>query len=233
MSQTQSLGIALPKLPEIPKEDIEAVRRFFPGKLLGRTAALLSLVLLVIGLTAVRGMGLTRLGVPLSLWLLHALLIGLPVLAVVAQLVLEWRAERNRRKLKELAVQLDPEQSGYFRIGPYLDTSEDRAKFRRADHAHEKVLRWIETSQNSAAQSERLPLYLTGDLGVGEKLDPECLGLAGAARARVDSHRGPSLAGTGKIVVRRPLAADTRKTDAGEWNACPACVDRKRHAPIR
>ena len=41
-------GLELPKLPTINKADIEAVRSFLPGKLLGRTAALLSLVLLVL-----------------------------------------------------------------------------------------------------------------------------------------------------------------------------------------
>jgi hypothetical protein len=62
MSQTQTSGIALPKLPELNKEDIESVRRFFPGKLLGRTAALLSLVLLVLSFAAAGGMGLTGCG---------------------------------------------------------------------------------------------------------------------------------------------------------------------------
>jgi hypothetical protein len=37
-------GLELPKPPEIDKADIELVRNFFPGKLLGRTAALLSSV---------------------------------------------------------------------------------------------------------------------------------------------------------------------------------------------
>ncbi len=93
---------------------------------------------------------------------------GILAVAVLSQIAVEWYAERNRRKLKELAVQLDPEQSGYFRIGPYLDTPEDRANFRRADNAHEKVLRWIEASQSAAAPAERLPLYLTGDSGSGK-----------------------------------------------------------------
>jgi hypothetical protein len=53
------------------------------------------------------------------------------------------------------------EQSGYFRIGPYLNTAEDRAKFDRADRAHEKVLSWIERSAG-------MPLYLTGDSGSGK-----------------------------------------------------------------
>ena len=45
----QALGIELPKLPELDKEDIKAVRSFLPGKLLSRTAALLALAVLVLG----------------------------------------------------------------------------------------------------------------------------------------------------------------------------------------
>jgi Leucine-rich repeat (LRR) protein len=48
MSVSAITGLDLPKLPTIDKADIEAVRSFLPGKLLGRTAALLSLVLLVV-----------------------------------------------------------------------------------------------------------------------------------------------------------------------------------------
>jgi hypothetical protein len=74
---------------------------------------------------------------------------------------LEWRAERSRRALQRLAVRVGAEQSGYFRIGPYLNIAEDRAKFDRADRAHEKVLAWIERSGG-------MPLYLTGDSGSGK-----------------------------------------------------------------
>ena len=38
----QALGIQLPKLPELDKDDLKAVRSFLPGKLLSRTAALLA-----------------------------------------------------------------------------------------------------------------------------------------------------------------------------------------------
>ena len=46
---TDALKFEIPKLPELDKEDIKAIRSFLPGKLLGRTAAILSLVLLVLG----------------------------------------------------------------------------------------------------------------------------------------------------------------------------------------
>jgi hypothetical protein len=97
-------------------------------------------------------------GVELRHW---APFLGLAFIAVVAQLIVEFRAERNRRSLKALAVQTGVEQSSYFRIGPYLNTAEDRAKFSRADRAQDKVLDWIE-------RSAFVPLYLTGDSGSGK-----------------------------------------------------------------
>jgi hypothetical protein len=63
--------------------------------------------------------------------------------------------------LQQLAVRVGSVPSGYFRIGSYLNTSEDRARFARADRAHEKVLAWID-------QSAGLPLYLTGGSGSGK-----------------------------------------------------------------
>jgi hypothetical protein len=80
---------------------------------------------------------------------------------VVAQVVVEWRAERTRRSMQILAVKPGAEQTGYFRIGPYQNTPEDRAKFRRADHAENKALEWIKNS-------DRVPLYLCGDSGSGK-----------------------------------------------------------------
>ena len=45
MSDTLAFSAHPAKLPEIPTEDLKAIRGFLPGKLLGRTAALLSLAL--------------------------------------------------------------------------------------------------------------------------------------------------------------------------------------------
>jgi hypothetical protein len=153
-----------PKLPELDKEDVKAVRSSLPGKLLGRTSAFLSLVLLVLGFVSLADIGLRRLlggELPIPSLAYWALLIGLPFIAVIAQLIVEFRAEHNRRLLQKLAVQPGVEQSGYFRIGPYLNTPGDRAKFSRADRAEEKVLDWIE-------RSAFIPLYLTGDSGSGK-----------------------------------------------------------------
>src|SRR5208337_5661740 len=69
------------------------------------------------------------------------------------------RAER--RQAQALAVKTEAVQEGYFRIGPYLDTADDRAKFDRADKAHEKVLDWL-------SRADAMPVYLTGDSGSGK-----------------------------------------------------------------
>src|ERR1700682_4027089 len=84
---------------------------------------------------------------------------GLPLLAVASQLLIEWRAKRNVRGLKSLAVRVGAEQSGYFRIGPY--SADDQTRFHRADGAHEEVRSWIE-------RADSVPLYLTGDSGSGK-----------------------------------------------------------------
>jgi hypothetical protein len=191
----QAAGIQLPKLLKLDDEDVKAVRSFLPGKLLSRTAALLSLAVLVLGFAGLVDQGLKRLlDVDLSSapWLHFGLVFGLPLLAVASQLVVEWRAEHDRRTLQRLAVKSDVEQSGYFRIGPYMNTADDRAKFRRADRAHEKVLSWslrpecerepgdkdglervvhIAGTKGSNPWIERsasVALYLTGDSGSGK-----------------------------------------------------------------
>jgi len=164
MSSVETLGLAIPKLPELDQLDVKAVRSFLPGKLLGRTAALLSMVLLVLGFAGAVDQGLTHLmGVDLrpTPWLHYGLLIGVPLLAGIAQLAVEWHAQQGRRTLQRLAVRVDTAQTGYFRIGPYQDTAEDRTRFERADRAHEKVLAWIE-------RSTEMPQYLTGDSGSGK-----------------------------------------------------------------
>jgi Leucine-rich repeat (LRR) protein len=164
MTHAEVLGVHLPALPELDKDDVRAVRRFLPGKLLGRTAALLSLALLTLGFANLVDKALKPL-VPTDLvlpaWLYFGFLLGLPLLAVASQLLVEWRAERGRRALQRLAVRVGGEQVGYFRIGPYMDTAEDRTRFDRADRGHEKVLGWIQRSGG-------VPLYLTGDSGSGK-----------------------------------------------------------------
>ena len=165
MSSTDAT-LRLPKLPELAKEDVEAVRSFLPGKLLGRTAALLSLVLLVLGFAVAVDQGLRQLLntiLPLTPWQRIALLVGLPALVIATQLLVEWNAGRVRHKLQRLVLQPAAVPEGYFRIGPYRDTAEDRLRFDRADRAHEKVLDWIKRSATTG-----MPLYLTGNSGSGK-----------------------------------------------------------------
>jgi hypothetical protein len=168
MSDTLAFSAHPAKLPEIATEDLKAIRGFLPGKLLGRTAALLSLALSLTlayleyfgpihGVTAVG----EKLGLTSHSWYQDGVVFGLPFLTVAAQSFNEWRAKSAERTLKTLATRDGAEQSGYFRIGPYLDTADDQKKFDRADRAHVRVLDWIERSAN-------VPLYLTGDSGSGK-----------------------------------------------------------------
>src|SRR5262249_4577019 len=163
MSDMQAVGIQFPKLPALDKDDVKAVRSFLPGKALGRLAAGLAVVGLALFNAGLVDRELKVVDVDLSSnpWLHHGLLFGLPLLVVVSQLIVEWHAERGRRALQRLAVRAGAEQSGYFRIGPYLNAAADCARFDRADRAHEKVLSWIERCSS-------LPLYLTGDSGSGK-----------------------------------------------------------------
>jgi hypothetical protein len=163
MGEAPGVAAGTPKLLELDKKDVEAVRSFLPGKVLGRTAALLALVVLVLGFAGSLDVAVEKfLGFPLEPpWLKYTLLIGLPVLIVGAQIAAEWAADRKRKQAQALAVKVDAVPEGYFRIGPYLDTAEDRAKFDRADRVHEKVLDWLK-------RADTTPLYLTGDSGSGK-----------------------------------------------------------------
>lgn len=135
---------------------LTAIKYILSDKLLGRTAAFLSLLLL--GLTKVSEVdaALTKFLVfEWQRWLLY----GLLLCVVAVHLLVEWRAERNRRQVQALAVLPQAVPTGYFRIGPY--TAADAPQFQRADQAHEKVLVWL-------SQASSVPLYLTGDSGSGK-----------------------------------------------------------------
>src|SRR5271166_6293333 len=96
MGEASALAQESPKLLTLDKADVRAIRSFLPGKVLGRTAALLALVVLVLGFATSVDVGLERfLGSPLEpRWLKQTLLFGIPVLIVGAQIFAEWRAER-------------------------------------------------------------------------------------------------------------------------------------------
>jgi hypothetical protein len=114
----ETLGIELPKLPKLNREDIKAVRSFLPGKLLSRTAALLSLLVPPLTAAGVVDQVLQRV---LNVDLLstprfqhYGLLFGLPLLAVASQLVIEFRAKRSRRSVTRIASRSRPAIRGKF-----------------------------------------------------------------------------------------------------------------------
>jgi len=158
---SETSSFELPKLPQLNEEDVKAVRGFLPGKLFGRTAAILSLVLLVLGFSGAVGKGLKYVFDVDLPWWGYAILLVLALLAVGAQVLSEWLSERTRQAKQKLAVQTGTQQTGYFRIGPYQDTELDRARFRRPDRAEDRALDWIR-------KSSQLPLYFTGDSGSGK-----------------------------------------------------------------
>jgi hypothetical protein len=162
MSLDSSIGAALPKVPALDAAAVKAVRNSLPGKLLGRTAAMLAAAVLVLGFAELAKTRMVNLGLALSpVWLNPVLLIGLPILVIAVQLLNEWQARRNRQKAVELAIKPALVPEDYFRIGPYLDSEQDHAAFVRPDQAHQRVLAWLR-------QSSSVPLYLTGDSGSGK-----------------------------------------------------------------
>jgi energy-coupling factor transporter ATP-binding protein EcfA2 len=94
-------------------------------------------------------------------WLRFTVLFGLPGLVVLAQLFLEGKAARDKARLKRLAVTPAAVPAGYFRIGPYGSSPDDRKAFRRADQAELRVQCWLEAQEGA-------PLYLTGQSGCGK-----------------------------------------------------------------
>jgi hypothetical protein len=92
MGEASTLAQESPKLLTLDKADVKAIRSFLPGKVLGRTAALLALVVLVLGFATSVDVGLERfLGFPLEpRWLKQILLFGIPILIVGAQIFAEW-----------------------------------------------------------------------------------------------------------------------------------------------
>jgi formylglycine-generating enzyme required for sulfatase activity len=163
MSDAPGPGFDLSKLPQIDKDTSEAVRNFLPGKVLGRTAALLMLTVTVLAWAGAVDKGLKEFfGIELQPpGFRFTVLFGLPSLIVAWQLFLEWGAARNQREAKKLALTEPKVPTGYFRIGPYENTAADLAAFDRADQAHNKVLDWL-------VQASALPLYITGDSGSGK-----------------------------------------------------------------
>ena len=178
MGDAPTVAAVSPKLLELDKEDVNAVRSFLPGRILGRTAALLALGVLCLRFHELFNVGIGQfIGFQLEpRWLKNTLLFEIPVLIVGAQIAAEWAAERKRRQTQALAIKIEAVPEGYFRVGPYLDTAEDRAKFDRADRIHEKVLDWLK-------RADAIPLYLTGDSGSGKSSALNAYALPGMREA--------------------------------------------------
>ncbi|HEX2726259.1 MAG TPA: hypothetical protein VHN20_10600 [Beijerinckiaceae bacterium] len=153
-----------PTLQAVDKADLDAVRGFLPGKLLGRTAAFLALGVLVLAQMGALDLALRHLfGIsfdPAGPWAKFGVLAALPALVVVVQLALEARARAQARRIRQRTVATAGVRERHFRVGPY--GSADQAAFDRADKVHETVLGWI------MAPDLRVPLYLSGDSGTGK-----------------------------------------------------------------
>src|SRR5215472_11555450 len=100
-----AVSTTFPKIPGLDAAAVKAVRNSLPGKLLGRTAAILAATVLVLGFAELAKTRMANLGLALSpAWLTPALLICLPILVIAVQLFNEWQAQRNRRRAAELAI---------------------------------------------------------------------------------------------------------------------------------
>lgn len=152
----------LPKLPQLDPAHVKAISASLPGRLLGRTAALLSFAALLFGFWALLEPILPDWATAIRQthrMLFNAGFYGLPLLIVTAHLVREaveqWRTRRMRARVIDGMV-TDPR---YFRLTPY--TARDRERFHRADGADAQAAAWIEEATSPI-------LYLTGDSGVGK-----------------------------------------------------------------
>lgn len=130
--------LALPSVPSPDPEALKEIQKSPHGKLLGRTAALLGLVVLLLGFVGLADLALRQwLGVDLSdrAGVRWGLLIGLPLLIVSFQLAAEWRARARAHALMRVAVAPTRAEARYFRIGPYQ--AEDGNAYARADGTQE------------------------------------------------------------------------------------------------
>ena len=106
----------------------------------------------VVGLKAV-GVEFARLE-----WIIAGSL-SIPVICAFFSVTLPQLRARAREKRLDKRLVVGETESTYFRIGPY--ETEDQARFRRADNAHEDVLKWFRDSKKGI-------LFLTGNSGTGK-----------------------------------------------------------------
>jgi hypothetical protein len=151
-----------------PSDDHKAGwQKSFPGRVLGvATVMLRSVIGYLLAVLTVAGIGAWLFPEEVrAFWDEHKLL-G-PLILVIAPIVLVLlpagiAAVRHRRaeRLRALAFDADRHVPGYFRLEPY--DAQDAQSFSRADHAHERIIDWLDDRQPPQFR------YLTGDSGVGK-----------------------------------------------------------------
>lgn len=121
-------GIAttLQKLPQLDAEHLKAITASFPGRLLGRTAALLSLVALPLGWFKLVDWALPqailsfRAAHPLSF---NAVYYGMPILIVLGQIIREHIEARRKRRMAARVIESMVADPTYFRLSPYTGSA--------------------------------------------------------------------------------------------------------------
>src|SRR3954447_6849176 len=109
----------LAKLPQPAAEHIRAIGASVPGRLLGRTAALLVLLALLLGWYALAARLLPAPVTTLQATypaLFNGVFFGLPLLIVAAQLTNEWLQHRRARRMQERVLRGEVRDPGYFRL---------------------------------------------------------------------------------------------------------------------
>jgi hypothetical protein len=176
--------------PSRDAESVKAIAGSVPGRLLGRTAALLALLAMVLGWYALVESYL------LPSWIIvlrdtypgwfRIIFLALPPLIVAGQLVSEWAQHRRARRMQQRVLRGEVKDPGYFRLTPY--TVRQREAFKRADRAHERVREWTEDAREPI-------LFLSGDSGTGKS-------------SLLNAHVIPALSEAGWLVVTARSFAD-------------------------
>src|SRR6516162_5862655 len=113
-----------------------------------------ALTALVLALTKLRDRVEVLGGAP---WLLVPVAVLPLASAIVGELIPAWLRRRRQNRI----IHVVEEKPGYFRVGPYSESADDRSRYTRADDAHKRVLEWL-------AQTDQPVLYLTGLSGTGK-----------------------------------------------------------------
>ena len=179
-------GIAttLQKLPQLDTEHLRAITASFPGRLLGRTAALLSLAALLLG-----WFKLVDWALPQELLsfrtahphLFNASYYGIPILIVLGQLVREALEARRKKRMAARVIEGVVANPMYFRLRPTLSAR---------------------TTGNAIDGPTRQTKELLS--GSRRRRHPSCFSPATRASARARFWRPTTGASDGKLAIRIP-----------------------------